>query len=346
MARTLLVAAALLLFAFPAMAEEDKKTDEQSEGGIAVSADGTLARGDANSPWRGSSISYDHVSNTVGLDKGSELTWNPYYAQSLTLAPRYWFHDSFYTGLVWAVEQELTDSDWTTQRHEMIASDLFLDLGWAGWTEKNSGVRVSGAVRLGLPVSKLSQAQTLILSVAPSVRVSRHFNVLQGLNVSWNARWTSRAFDSTTPVADTAGIRSCAVDCESLTNMGYLNAWGDISTGPSVAFFPIPRLTLFADMRFGEAFLYDNAEVLNPVTGEVLQGKEAEVSSRYNSYFGLGASYDVLDEVSATVSVSTPSPQLGADGERRSPFFNRFTQVGVGLSLNIDALVSRLTPQS
>jgi hypothetical protein len=345
MARTLLVAAALTLVAVPAMAEEAKKTDEQSEAGIQVSADGTLARGDANSPWRGSSISYDHVSTTVSLKKDAELTWNPYYAQSLTLAPRYWFHDDFYAGVIWAVEQELTDSDWTTKKHEYMSSDLFLDIGWAGWTERTTKIRLSGAVRLTAPLSKVSQTTTMNFAVAPSLRIARNFDVLQGMNVSWNARWTSRSFDSTTAILDASGIQNCTTaDCTALANTGYLNAWGDFSTGPSVAFFPIPRLTLTADMRWTQAYLYDNAELL--LNGQPVESVQDSVSSRHSTYFGLGASYDVLDEVSLSASVATPSPQLGADGERRSPFFNRFTQVGIGLSLNVDALVSRLTPRS
>jgi len=345
MARTLLVAVALGLFAFPAMADEAQTTEEQSEGGIQVSADGTLARGDANSPWRGSFISYDHVSSTVSFDKSAELTWNPYYAQSLTFAPRYWFHEDFYASGIWAVEQELTDSDWTTKKHELVSSDLFLDLGWAGWTEKNTDIRVSGAVRVIVPLSTVSQATTMNVGVAPSIRLARNFDVLQGLNVSLNGRWTSRSFDSTTAIASTTGVRNCTTsDCSSLANIGTLNAWGEITAGPSVAFFPIPRLTLQADMRWTQSFLYDNVDLA--LNGRPVGSITDPVNSRYSSYFGLGASYDILDEVSLSATVNTPSPQLGADGERRSPFFNRYTQVGLGLSLNVDALVSRLTPRT
>jgi hypothetical protein len=311
-----------------------------------------VIRGSANSPWRGSWISYDHVSTTVGLDKGAELTWNPYYAQSVTIAPRSYLRDDIYVSATWALEQELTDSDWTTKKNELIWSDIFLDVGWSGWTESNSGIRVTPTLRIALPVSKISDATTQMLALAPSVRLSRSFSVLSGLNLSWTGRWTQRFHDSTTAVMDATGMVGCGSDCvdaERLTNTGYLNSWGDFSTGPSVILGLREDLRLNVHMRLGKAFVYDNADATFEWGGEDHEvGSGAYVQNydgRYSTYFGIGAAYDVLPSTTVSAGISTPSPQLDPEGQRRSLFFNRFTQLGLGVSIDVDVLSSRLFPR-
>jgi len=351
-ARKLLVAALLVATALPAAAEEEAESSDSAAARVA--ADGTVIRGSASSPWRGSWLSYDHVFNTVGLDKGAELTWNPYYAQSLTISPRYYLSDEFFVSASWSLEQELTDSDWTTKKREIVWSDLFVDVGWIGWQEPTSQIRITPTLRIGLPISQVSAASTQILSLAGSVRLSRNFSVLQGLNVSWSGRWTQRFHDSTTPVKDETGVVGCEVDstcdaAESFANQGYLNAWGDLSTGPSLVLSVFDGFRLNADMRVGKSFLYDNADGSVEVMGEERKAPSSayarDFDGRYNTYFGLGAAYDIWPELTLSAGVSTPSPQLGADGERRSPFFNRYTQIGFGVSLDVDVFSSRLFPR-
>ena len=61
-------------------------------------------------------------------------------------------------------------------RNEIQLSDIFLDLGTTGYTEKITGLKVSGDVRFTLPTSKLSQSSVVIsrallgLAVASTTR--------------------------------------------------------------------------------------------------------------------------------------------------------------------------------
>jgi len=320
-----LAAAAVLLFAAPAAAQE--LVLQQQEG-------------ESPSAWRGSQLRYGHVGTTVGLDKGAELTWNPYHAHTLTIAPRYYFTDAISTGLTFSLEQELTDSDWTTSKHEVLFSDLFADLTWRGWDEPFSGVRLSGSLRVTLPTSKVSQAQTMVAAVAPTLRVARYFDLLSGAGISWSTRWNQRFNRESTARTEAAGIVGCGVDssCEALRNTGLLNAWADLSTGPSLELLPTEDLVLTADFRWGYAFLYENAEVRDPFSGELLQGP-SDFDGRATTYFGIGAIYTLAKEVNLSLGVGTPSPQIGADGRRRSPFFNRYTQLSFDVQLNLDAII-------
>ncbi|WP_373046493.1 hypothetical protein [Vulgatibacter sp.] len=336
-ARKLLVAASILAFALPAYAEEEAK---EGEAATKLAADGSVIRGNANSPWRGSSLTYEHVTSTISFDKGAELTYNPYYAHTLGVAPRYYLRDDLYVGAALSLQQELTNSDWTTDYRQWMFSDLNLSAGWSGWQEPVSQIRVTGSLAVALPLSLVSQASTQILSVAPAIRIARNFDVGGNLNVSWNGRWTQRFHSETSPVRDDCG------DCSNPKSLGYLNAWGDFSTGPSVVYTVMPQLNLFADMRWSESFLYDNTtgteQVMDVERSYGASDFAAGFDGRYGSYFGLGASYDIVDEATVSATVATPSPQLAPDGTRRSPFFNRFTQVGVGLTLNLDPLAARV----
>lgn len=356
-ARKLLVAAMTLLLTTPAWAEDLTESEDGSgeKAAARVSADGTVIRGNQSSRWRGSWISYDHVHSTIGFDKGAELMWNPYYAHSLSLAPRYTISDEFFVSAGWSIEQELTNSDWTNRKNELMWSDVSLTAGWIGWAESFTGIRVTPTLRLALPVSKVSAAQTQLLAVTPSVRLSRNFDVLGGLYVAWSGTWTQRFHEETTARKDASGVVGCesaetCPDAERLANTGYLNAWGDLSTGPSMVLTLAPGLRFNADMRWTKAYVYDNAEgTFESMGQERTAGSSAqrgEYVGRYGTYFGMGMSYDLLNSVTLTGAVYTPSPQLAPNGERRSPFFNRYTRVGVSLGIDIDSFYQTLVSGS
>lgn len=337
-ARKLLVAAVIGLLSLPGAAFAQGTVAAQEAAGIVTGE---------KSRWRGSALTYENVFTTISMDKSAEPTWNPYYAHSVQIAPRYYFFDDIYTSLIWSVEQELTNSDWTTTRRELLWSDLFVDVGYSGWTEPTTKLRINGSVRLALPVSKISQAQTQVFAVAPSVRLSRTFDVLGGVTLGWAARWNQRFHTSTTPLKDASGIVGCtsASDaCERSRSTGVLNSWGDLSTGPSLAFMPIEKLYISADLRFGKSFLYDNTDAeLSGIGGGDLTPRKNDTgfTGRHNQYFGVAANYALFDELSITAGIATPSPQLDLEGQRRSPFFNRYSQVFFDLDFDLDAIASR-----
>lgn len=335
-AKQLLVAAVIGLLSLPGAAF--------AQGAVAAQEAAGIVSGE-KSRWRGSSLSYSNVFTTISLKKDVEPTWNPYYAQNVQIAPRYYFFDDVYASVIWSLEQELTDSDWTTTKREVMWSDVFVDLGYSGWTEPTTKLRFNGSVRLALPASKISQAQTQLFAASPSVRVSRSFDVLQGLTLGLGGRWTQRFHNSTTAEYDAVGIVKCSKEsptCERSQSTGVLNAWGDYSVGPSVSLMATDKLYLSADLRFGQAFLYeDSTEAVVGGIGNGGRNIDTDFSGRYNQYFAMAASYFLMDELTITAGLATPSAQLDPEGLHRSPFFNRFTQVFFDLDFNLDAIASR-----
>ncbi len=336
--RKLLGIAALAVFALPigeAAANDITKSLVYTEGGDE----------DARSPWSGSSISYDHFSAAVGLKRDAELTWNPVYVHGVTLMPQYAISNHFLGRLRFDLQQELTDSDYTTKKHETEWSDLFLELIYLGWHETVTDIRLSGSLRVGVPFSKISTAQSLLVSMSPSITASRSFDVLQGLNLSLTGRFNQRIYDATTGQYDGHGIIGCAdTSCDPLRNTGFRNSPWDVSVGPSVTLRPVDDLILSANMAVGMQHLYALGDAEVPVSGgtEHLKPRSDDPNNRYISVFGLGVAYILLDELTLSAGVTTAGAQQAPDSTRRSPFFNRLTAFTFGLNLDVDALVAKL----
>ena len=158
----------LLLFARPAFATEAKP----------------------ESTWAGTALT--HMPGLAAVSevaaKGQKLS--PYFAHGVSLAPRWTPHDLLRVAARIDLKQALTDFgdvdqfDWTW-------TDLSVDVGTGeGVTEPLSGLRITGGVRVNLPLSEASRTRSMRLSVSPSAGLSRTFPVLDGLTLGYRGRWT------------------------------------------------------------------------------------------------------------------------------------------------------------
>ena len=117
-------------------------------------------------PFRGTTITYENIFNAYQLNRGNELTYNPYYAMSLSIRPRWYFTDALSLRLRFDVEGELTDADTTTNYHETRASDLYVDLVYNPIvTIPRLELDVGAGLRMQFPTSLESQAETRYLAL-------------------------------------------------------------------------------------------------------------------------------------------------------------------------------------
>ena len=145
---------------------------------------GDVASTANKAPWRGTSVNYSHNLGVMTLAPGAEPFYNPTWSQRLGLMPEWHFGDLITLRGRFFLSQEFTESDSTRYRNEVELSDVWLDTVWSGVTEKNSRIRLGADLRVTLPTSKVSQAQTRILTLGPGVNVSqmrdpRIFDVLR-----------------------------------------------------------------------------------------------------------------------------------------------------------------------
>lgn len=336
MRRSLLLLSLTFLLGVPlgALAAVDSETRAIAEG-----------EEQAKVPWRGSMMVYEQATSFRTLTPDSDLTYNPVYVHNLSLRPEWHFGDKFFTRLRFDVEQEITNSDSTTKRNELEWSDLFIELGTLSYREENTGITVSGQMRLTLPVSKASVARTLMFGASPTVHLTKSFDVLGGLVVRYTGRYSQRLYDSKTGEYDGHGIVGCRTpSCDALTNTGVRNSPWDISHGPMVMLIPTQGVALTTMMQWSRAQLYQLSDADVPLLSgsEVVAPDADDPNARYASVFLLDASWSMLPELTLSGGLITYAPQLQPDATRYNPLFNRHSMIYVNLGVHMDALLSNL----
>ncbi|MBI3183256.1 MAG: hypothetical protein HYZ28_14050 [Myxococcales bacterium] len=294
-------------------------------------------------PWRGSVATYGHAATALSLSKSAEPFYNPFYGHRLELQPEWHFGQQLFLRGKLELSQELTLSDETTYRHEVVWSDLAVEVGAEGVDDPWLGVRAAGTLRLTAPLSKVSAAQTKLFSLGPGISLTRKFPVRSGLTARLESRLTQSFHRFTTTQFSAPTIAACGdlrdQSCGELAHSGARNVRSELGAAATVSFEPIEKLSATARFQLSQGWLYPLAEVrLNgaenlPTTGEV--------GLRHTWGLVLEASYQLLPYLTASLGSSTIAPQLAPDGTRRTPFFNRYTTLYLDLGLDFEAVLSR-----
>lgn len=294
----------------------------------------------SKSPFRGSTLVYEHGGTFISASRSAEPTWNPYYAHELSLRPEWHFADELFLRARVTLSQELTWSDSTTYKNEFVLSDTALEFVWAGWTEEHSGIRLSGNLRALAPTSKASLGQSLVTSLSPGLTLMRPFPVLSGLIVGYSGRYTHNFHRYTTAQYDGPTIPCSDLDsplCSRFLHSGVRNSQSNISHGPLVIFVPIPKLTFTFAASFFRSQLYPLTRTeVETGTGTVVFDEESEVNARYANLMTLDANWQFNDVFALSGGAVTYASQTGPDGQYRNPFVNRFTSFYVDVIVDLE----------
>jgi hypothetical protein len=314
--------------------------------------------------FHGSTISYGH-SVSVGTVSPIDTQYQPSWSHTVTLRPEvhFWNERLFARGLMF-ISQELTNTYSTTtdRPHEVTLSDAYLDLGTPGYTEeKITGLNIGGSVRFVLPTSKLSQYRTQWLTVGPGVALTRKFNLLAGLSLSYGVRGTFHFNQYTSAQVKQNPTQTCTdpldpTTCQSAPlpacnpqepgcfgseNGGKLNAFFDISHGPSLSFSPIETVSIDMTYLMTRGWLYTPTPLT--VDNAVLDQQAADAPKvRDAARFVLSVSWQFSKYVGVALTALTITSQLGADGRYHFTPFNRDTNFYLDASVDIEAVTSKL----
>lgn len=307
-----------------------------------LSATATDEDADGSSPFRGSTLTYRNAVTALTFDEGAELTYNPTWVMALEVAPRYWFDDVFSVGLRLDVSREITDDDTSTMRGESFLGNLTLTAGAVHWaTIPVIDVRVSGGLDLSFPTSKAAQAQTMLFGVAPSVRLSRRFDVLAGLHLGYGLRLSKFFHRFTTSERETPLVPGCfdAVGgCESHLNSGVRNTSWRLTNSLDLTLEFTSWLSMSASVAWLTGFLYDAAD-----DDRVNVTPQEPTSTRHALLYDLGVTVSPLSYFAVGLGTITINPQQRPDSSNYAPFFNRFTAFYLDLRLDVGALVASLS---
>jgi hypothetical protein len=309
--------------------------------------------------FRGSNITYSHSISALTLAPGAEPYYNPTYGHRLGLLPEWHFNDQLFIRGRLYLSQEFTTSDTTARNdHEVELSDLWTDVGLTGYTEPKTGLHVATDVRFLLPTSKASQSQSRIVTVGPSLTLSRDFKILSGLSIAYTGRFTYRFNRFTTgsnagpqiintdaslcsaTVTNSPGapLESVSAGCNRNNAANIVNY--DFVHGPNITFNPLEKLSFNAFFSWYHLFLYPQGST--PVELQGAQGIAAEGTRIRNaSVFALSVSYQLFKPVSLTFGSFTLSGQPSkTTGQYVIPLFNRDTSLYLDATFDIEAAVS------
>lgn len=294
--------------------------------------------------WRGTSVNYSHNLGVMTLAPAAEPFYNPTWSHRLGLFPEWHFGTQFTLRGRFFLSQEFTESDWTRYRNEVELSDVWLDGVWSGFTEKHSRIHLGADLRVTVPTSKPSQAQSRILTLGPSLNVSRRFDVLSGLTLIYTARFTYRFNRFATRQNQGSTSSACgdsrALECIDIINTGVRNPQFDVLHGPVVSFAPHSKVDVSASFLMQRAWLPALAAAPVELAGSTQLGVGTDVATRDLMIFSLSVSYQAFKAVGFSLGAWTFSNQLGEDGRYQFPLFNRNTTLYLDATFDLEGAVS------
>ncbi len=293
--------------------------------------------------WRGTTLVYDNALSAPSLVKSADLTWNPYYVQSLSFRPEWHFGETAAVRARFDMEKELTNSDDTTRYHELILGDVSLEGTGQLFEERRTGIKLTGTLRAIGPLSKASQAQTLVVGFQSALGASRKFDVLSGLSVSYALgggmnvhRYTTAQYDAPTIACQLAD------ECARFVNTGLRNSHFSLNNGPTVALAVTPKLSITSVFLFRKSFLYALTPTsVSAATGAVSPDPSNDVSVRSGQRFLVDLSYQVNDQLGVSFGMLSDYADLAPDGTLRTPFANRLTSFYFDLSVDLESAARR-----
>jgi hypothetical protein len=327
----------------PAVEAEVAVETEPPAGAAAEVGLEAEAKPEKPSPFRNSYVIYENTFSAYSLNKKAQLTYDPYYAMSYSFRPRYYIYQGLYVALRWDLEQELTNADDTTRKHQVMWTDVILDLAWTGvYKIPAVDVLITPKIRIALPASLASQAHTMYLSLGPGFDLVRIFDVWGGITLEYSFRFT-KYFNEYTSTLSEEPVLACPEKgpCQ-YDVMGPQNASWQFLNDFYLEIRPINQFYFGATVEVRNYLNYKvpRAEV-ETLTGTVDIPSTGTRHSGYMWYiFEFG--YDIKPYLTVSLGTNTYNPMLNPDSEYYPPFFNRFTNIYLDLSLDMDGMINAI----
>jgi len=283
--------------------------------------------------------------NAAGFDKGGEQTFNPEYAWGFSLDAGWTFTEiDLSVEASQGLDVELTDSDSTVTRQELQLTDTALTVAKAFKLELNDDTKlgITPSLTVGLPVSKASQAASVIVTTTGAVAATYSYSpVLEGLSLktrfSYGRRWaTSNTVQAAEPFpCDPAGADP-AQDCVHLGGSSTTRDSFVLAVGAGITL--VPDLTAGLELSFGWNLAYDLAPTeFTSLTGATFRYEDESFTHWRNSrVLRVTLDYGWTKWLSTTLFMRNAMPDLGPDGQRRAPFEPLDVVVGLSVSFSFD----------
>lgn len=359
--RSMAILLGTAIFALPARAEPGAPAD----GGTTTSAPAAPAA-ERKVPFERSELNWVHSTTTQTLGVGADYqSENPTYEQLLDSRPRYYFYDdgtdAFSARARVLAFTELTNSDYTSERGEILLDDTLLSFVWGH--EFIGGVEDRLALAVGpqfvVPTSQASYESGVILRVGPGVALEHAFplrpseDFFQRGKVGFRSYYHYQFSRANVPESSSLNRARLAVDGHSAPNDQLR---GGALAEHQILFHPIGEFEVFRDriaVKFeaGVDLQLRHPLLRSEVCGTVDTGcvepsalEDAQESTLF-TYLNLELSaYVVGDWLSLALGYENFASAIGEDGQRRSPLWSPSTRFNLIVGVALDELYRATTP--
>jgi hypothetical protein len=331
------------------------------DSGISSEAAASQDSNQPRVPFRASTLYWDNAASADSLGVGQDYqSRNPVYEMTFGLRPRYYFHDVEAESLSVrgdiALVREFTDSDSTTERGEWTFTDAELWLAYVRRVNDSPGATtdlVLRAPQLILPTSKVSASNGKILGLGAGVGVEQ-LVPLRGDRASFlskallraNARYVYQFVSSTVPTSDDVdrvrlGPDGRSLPSDQISGSAFPLHQAAISASAEVEL--VRDLTLLTELGLRYAHrraLNDRVEVCGVVVTGCAEVEAREDAPRYgvSTLFNVELGYELTKQLALSIGYSNLTGQLGADGQRRQPFYSHDARGYFTVTLALDEL--------
>lgn len=298
--------------------------------------------------FKGSTITYENTFSAYSLDESAQISYNPYYAMSFSFRPVFALWRDLVLNLRLDLEVELTNADDTTYYHEPKFSDTFAAISYMPiYTIPYLGIDVGAAFNLVFPTGLESLAESRYLGFGPELLLSKKFDLLEGLTLSYSFRYLKYLNEYTTLQRDTNPYicpTSSGPECYAHGQLGDPSHSMLFRNDLSVKMDFFKWLSFTAEVLFYNYLNYDVTKDTITIDGDEIPIDSIDSPQNHvaSIWYVVDVTFTPLDYLSFSIGTSTFSPQLNPDSTYRQPFFNRDTNFYVDVTLDLEKLTISL----
>jgi hypothetical protein len=305
-------------------------------------------------PWRDSTLTFAQSLNLNSFSRTAQLSYNPTYAWTFILEPRWYFNKDTYANLDQRLYLELTDSDSTLRRQRAMLSDTVVGVDTRFLSQKLHRLGTLGlgaGLHLIAPTSLASRAATMVVGGRARARADLRFeHVLHGAALSVQGRYTHRFLRHNTLQAETPF--PCLTGGLSAQNCSYLdtetnveNSLGTIVSG-TLEFSQDFALSVLAWFTWSRGADLAPASITTQTGMTVALPDQSATHWRNDRYMLVEFDWNATDWLMIGISLINSFPERNANGTLRSLGKPVDTLLGLTTEISFDQLYLATTGRS
>ena len=283
--------------------------------------------------WAGSNVSLSQTVTTRSLDRSADLTYNPYTATAVTVGPRWKLHKKVRLSASLGLRGEWTRSDGDVRRLWWKSSSLRGDFPEV-LSIPGAKIGVSPYVSLNLSPGTARVAGEVCGSGGAGVGLSRSFKPRDDLSVSLGADGYASFPLNGAQYGGVSQVLLCPAGATDCSDTAIFSASSNVSweVGGSLSgsLTYAKKLTFSAAGGISQSALYPLGE--DPRISFVAPNPAV---ARYGTFAQVALGYAINPMWRAGLTAQSAHGQLGANGERPTPLFNRYARLVGSLRMTL-----------